>query len=507
MAERSATTLAWQLEAYRLLSMPEHQGGMRTRDLHVALRAAEYRLSDRAVREGLRRLEERELIRAERDGNAWLWRCGWSADLRANHLDPRTALGLVLAESLLQAFLPTETRQAMAELFEAARAKLQGAPHQSVSLHEKVRVLPTGQALIPAEFDGKVRDDLLACLMRDERCEIEYRHSEHEAPSREIVSPLALCQRGAVLYLIARPGTALDEVPRCYPLHRIDIVQRRYENFDRGDFHLDCFLAYGTAGVHRPDEQIQLELLLSLEAGRHLFDTPLAVGQRLIRAQDGRHLHLHATVPLTPQLRRWIWGFGDQAEVIAPIFLREEMQVQSRALHARYLPPKAYYRIEEALTQYEQAANQLSEPAFDQRDRFNALDELLKLAYERTEYWVRATPPLCFHVNQSAEALDDLLRTHGVDKAVFLSACNPRGVWSSRQDNQQAQALMLAQLQRANHRFLPAVSVDPDGLWSPEESVLILGWGLEQAISCGRSWQQSTLIYVSLGEPPRLVFC
>lgn len=61
----------------------------------------------------------------------------------------------------------------------------------------------------------------------------------------------------------------------------------------------------------------------SMSKGEHLCETPLASNQQLqVDDEAAGILTVRATVRILPQLRWWILGFGDCAEVLAPASLR-----------------------------------------------------------------------------------------------------------------------------------------------------------------------------------------
>ena len=80
---------------------------------------------------------------------------------------------------------------------------------------------------------------------------------------------------------------------------------------------------------------IRLELLLDADAAKTLEETPLSADQSLALARDGR-VRVRATLPETEQLRWWILGFGETAEVVSPRRLREKMVATARGLAVRY---------------------------------------------------------------------------------------------------------------------------------------------------------------------------
>jgi hypothetical protein len=61
--------------------------------------------------------------------------------------------------------------------------------------------------------------------------------------------------------------------------------------------------------------------------------------QRIIRCADGVIVHLRARV--CPELKAWILGFGEDAEVLAPAELRDEIARRLEQAASRYARAKA----------------------------------------------------------------------------------------------------------------------------------------------------------------------
>jgi hypothetical protein len=101
--------------------------------------------------------------------------------------------------------------------------------------------------------------------------------------------------------------------------------------------------------------------------------------------------------------------------------------------------------------------------------------------------------------------LDALLASCGRATAALLTACNPEGIPQDTVSNQSAQKQLCTQLHTTTHDLFPAVGLSPIGDWPPEESVLIAGIGLDEAMELGRSFRQNALLFVQSGEAPQLI--
>lgn len=84
------------------------------------------------------------------------------------------------------------------------------------------------------------------------------------------------------------------------------------------------------------DQLINLEVKFYNDAARHIDDTPLSPDQQLIELTHDCRL-LKATVRDCYELRKFIRGFGLNAEVLAPTYLRQELQQELALLLHRYM--------------------------------------------------------------------------------------------------------------------------------------------------------------------------
>jgi predicted DNA-binding transcriptional regulator YafY len=138
----------------------------------------------------------------------------------------------------------------------------------------------------------------------------------------EAVHPLAIVQRGGIVYLACMFGDYEDV--RTIALHRVVAAEARYEDArKKKGFDLDAYIASGQFGVIA-GEPLRLRAVFTRAAGEHLYETPLSSGQELTVHGDG-HLLLTATVPHTRSLVWWLLGFGDGVVVEEPAGLRQEM--------------------------------------------------------------------------------------------------------------------------------------------------------------------------------------
>ena len=129
------------------------------------------------------------------------------------------------------------------------------------------------------------------------------------------------------------------------------------------------------------------------------------------------------------------------------------------------------------------------------------LTPVLIESYERALYALDSGAVLRIGVHNPD--LDRLLATHGAATAAFVTAANPRGEARSWAQNEAAMAALQASLALP---CLPGEGRDPEGGWSPEPSLLVLGIARADAEVLGRRLEQNAIVFIERGRAPELVF-
>lgn len=126
-------------------------------------------------------------------------------------------------------------------------------------------------------------------------------------------------------------------------------------------------------------------------------------------------------------------------------------------------------------------------------------------AYLKTRYEVFADPPFDQFIHRPCPALARLMAWHGVRTAATITAWNPESQLTEAASNQAAQAELIATLDAAGFRHLPAFGHDPDGIWPGEESRLVLGISRDTLIELGRRFAQNAVTLASRDGKPQLL--
>jgi predicted DNA-binding transcriptional regulator YafY len=216
-----------------------------------------------------------------------------------------------MAEQHLKNLLPVSIMEHLQPHFKAAHHRLDGEPkpHNGRAWLDKVRIVPPTQPLLPPQISESVHREISHALLHEKQAEVRYRKKGQEALGTYRIHPLGLVQRGPVIYLYCRLFDYDDA--RLLALHRIEEVTVLAENaIYPEDFDMDDKAARGIWDFGA-GESIQIKLRFTVQAGEHLYETPLSADQTIEDTGDG-YLIVTATVADTPQLKWWILGFGEQ---------------------------------------------------------------------------------------------------------------------------------------------------------------------------------------------------
>lgn len=247
------------------------------------------------------------------------------------------AIVFALAEQYLNHILPQSSLSALSRHFNAAR-KILGDTNSSANWLNKVSVVPASQPLLPPQISMDVQQTLSDALMLNRQLEITYRKKGNDVPVIYVVHPIAIIQKGYVLYLSARLFDYKDS--RILAIHRIsnakllDDSAKLPDDFDIEEQKSNGVWQFGNGGF------LKLCLHFFEGKGEHLHETALSSDQEIECLNNSRTEHVvKATVPDTPQLRWWILGFADGVEVIHPASLRQELTQLTAKMASRYQQP------------------------------------------------------------------------------------------------------------------------------------------------------------------------
>lgn len=288
-------------------------------------------ISLRTIQRDLNALAERFPIE-KNNANPQGWRWREDAPMQSlPHMNLSQAVAFSMVKDNLTQLLPPAVLDELVPWFDMADQQLKTSKVAHTWL-DRVRILSANQPLIAPEIDNDVKDAIYEALFQGKQLEVTYRARGRTEPSRYILNPIAIVQRGGVIYLlVSRNDCPADDI-RQFALHRfetaicLDTPANLPENFD-----LDAYINTGAMGFNHPlfdslktekspkPPSQSIHLLFAAQAGTSLLESQLSQDQQTWEDEEG--LHVTATVGLTSQLVWWLRGFGKGLLKIEPEIL------------------------------------------------------------------------------------------------------------------------------------------------------------------------------------------
>jgi Protein of unknown function (DUF3293) len=131
----------------------------------------------------------------------------------------------------------------------------------------------------------------------------------------------------------------------------------------------------------------------------------------------------------------------------------------------------------------------------------NGSREQLEAAYRATDYRVEDIPggPLVIRIDERCDQLP-------AAEWAFVTACNPRSVCLSDEENAGRTAELEAAVRERGWVFYRGHGVGRNGTWPPEPSLLIVEIAEADAIELAKRFGQHAIVAGRPGEPARLVW-
>lgn len=132
----------------------------------------------------------------------------------------------------------------------------------------------------------------------------------------------------------------------------------------------------------------------------------------------------------------------------------------------------------------------------------------LERAYRDTTYRVdHPDGVIDLRIGEASARLDALLAAHGAGRWAFITAWNPQSYKKSIEINRLSNEALRATVSRAGHAVYPGRGVPDRCDWQPEESLLVLGISLDEALALGRRYGQRAIVAGEAGGCALLHWC
>jgi len=250
-------------------------------------------------------------------------------------LDVPSALTLVLAEEYLSGLLPPVVVGQLSPHFSDARRLLDDLSSNGLSQWaRKVRAIPNGKALIPAELEEDTWQAVSQALLEQKTIEVIYLSRATESEKKLTLHPQGIVSRHSVTYLIAQVD-GFDDL-RQFALHRVkhavmsDVTWKRKKDFD-----IDGYIQGGAFGYRHGPDDVTLEAEIAPSVAWLLQETPLAKSQTIKPLGDEAY-HLTAHVPNDQQTLWWLMGMGANVKVFKPASWRKALMDNAKQVLEHY---------------------------------------------------------------------------------------------------------------------------------------------------------------------------
>ncbi|KPQ01691.1 MAG: putative transcriptional regulator [Marinobacter sp. HL-58] len=253
----------------------------------------------------------------------------WSFDRDATMdiipaLDLPAALTFELARAYLSPMLPPRALSHLKPHFDEAHRTLLREKNPLGKWPDRVRVINRGLGGRRPAIDADVLETVTEALLRDFRCKLTYQARNWPEPEVIIVHPLGLIFRDPNVYLI---GTIEGrEGIRQLVLHRAtagELVEQPVERPE--DFELDLYIHSGAMGILKSNKPVYLRLRCDRPALNHLVESPLGFDQTTTEIDDNT-FEIAVTVGDTQDLRWWLTAQAVHCDILAPDWLRKEIE-------------------------------------------------------------------------------------------------------------------------------------------------------------------------------------
>ena len=314
-SRHGAATTARQ---WQVLSQLQRNRWVGTTHVYEQLILAGFDISLRTVQRDLNALAKRFPIE-KNNANPQGWRWEDDAPLQSlPHMNLSQAVAFNMVEANLSQLLPPVILDELFPWFDLARRQLKNSK-VTHSWIDRVRIEPATQPLIAPHIDLDSKDNIYHALFYQLQIKASYTRSNKSQASEYTLNPIAIIQRGVIIYLLATRTDDSETIIRTFALHRfasVEILESAAKTPD--NFQLDNYLDAGGMGFSHPlfrqlpnhGKYTAIELQFTKQAGKSLTESKLSDDQIVIINND-ETLTIQATVNLTSQLVWWLRGFGN----------------------------------------------------------------------------------------------------------------------------------------------------------------------------------------------------
>ncbi len=294
------------------------------------------KISVRTAIRYLRALEEGgERIYDEREGHQKVWRLMPSARHGFVHLTTAQMVSLYLSRRVFDFLEGTGFKEDLDEVFGQLESALKRKQFSAGKNLDK-KLFDVNEA--PYRYEGRLEDvnDIITALVREEQLDI--RHGSVGRGKKDfVIDPYTLLVYKKGLYLAG--FSHHHQGLRTFALDGLRKVQwKKGARFEYPADYTPAQLVEGSFGLFG-GPKTRVRIFFSEEVSRFVRRRQWHPSQTIKSVPGGIELVLE--VRGTVELKSWVLGFGDKAEVLEPETLRSEISEELGRALARYRPKLA----------------------------------------------------------------------------------------------------------------------------------------------------------------------
>ena len=170
-----------------------------------------------------------------------------------------------------------------------------------------------------------------------------YYSAGRDSEDDRAIDPYHLTLHNGGVYLVGH--CHLRDAVRIFAVERMRTVELTRARFEvPASFNAEKYLA-GTWGILRGD-LVNVKVVFARRLARYIRERVWHPSQKLRDLPDGR-LEMTLQVADTLEIRRWLLGYGVQAEVVEPASLREALRGEAERLAAHLAPRRPPLAVSE----------------------------------------------------------------------------------------------------------------------------------------------------------------
>ena len=178
----------------------------------------------------------------------------------------------------------------------------------------------------------EIIDQLTDAMLANETCRVTYHSFQAGKDKSFAIDPLHFFEHRGGLYLFVNT-TDYGDI-RVLAAERIKNITLTGKKFTYpADFDPDEKLKHAFGLFY--DDPVEVEILFSANQARYIRERIWAVDQQIIDQDDGSII-LKLNTSGRYEIKKWVLGYGIDAELLQPADLREEIREETEKLAAKY---------------------------------------------------------------------------------------------------------------------------------------------------------------------------